>query len=83
MRWVSLQIALEKKMAVNPSQLGGALDEILDVHIKFHSPKKRTVTKMMINDVLMDVFGIVPTLKRENRQYWGRELGNSLAAYRC
>jgi hypothetical protein len=26
-------------------------------------------------DVLMDVFGVTPTLKRENRQYWGRELG--------
>ncbi len=26
-------------------------------------------------DVLMDVFGITPNLKRENRQYWGRELG--------
>ncbi|MBK9105518.1 MAG: restriction endonuclease [Saprospiraceae bacterium] len=26
-------------------------------------------------DVLMDVFGITPDLKRENRQYWGRELG--------
>lgn len=27
------------------------------------------------HDVLMDVFGITPELKRENRQYWGRELG--------
>lgn len=26
-------------------------------------------------DLLMDVFGITPGLKRENRQYWGRELG--------
>jgi hypothetical protein len=26
-------------------------------------------------DVLMDIFGITPILKRENRQYWGRELG--------
>jgi hypothetical protein len=26
-------------------------------------------------DILMDVFGITPSLKRENRQYWGRELG--------
>ncbi len=26
-------------------------------------------------DILMDVFGISPELKRENRQYWGRELG--------
>lgn len=27
------------------------------------------------HDLLMDAFGISPTLKRENRQYWGRELG--------
>jgi hypothetical protein len=26
-------------------------------------------------DPLMNVFGISPELKRENRQYWGRELG--------
>jgi hypothetical protein len=27
------------------------------------------------HDLLMDVFGLSPQLKRENRQYWGRELG--------
>ena len=27
------------------------------------------------HDPLMDVFGITPSIKRENRQYWGRELG--------
>ena len=27
------------------------------------------------SDALMDVFGITPDRKRENRQYWGRELG--------
>lgn len=27
------------------------------------------------HDLLMDVYGITPQLKRENRQYWGRELG--------
>jgi hypothetical protein len=27
------------------------------------------------HDLLMDAFGISPSLKRENRQYWGRELG--------
>ena len=26
-------------------------------------------------DPIMDVFGITPDRKRENRQYWGRELG--------
>lgn len=27
------------------------------------------------HDLLMQVFGITPELKRENKQYWGRELG--------
>jgi hypothetical protein len=27
------------------------------------------------SDPLMAGFGITPDLKRENRQYWGRELG--------
>lgn len=27
------------------------------------------------HDILMDIFNITPELKRENRQYWGRELG--------
>jgi len=27
------------------------------------------------HDLLMDVFSLSPELKRENRQYWGRELG--------
>jgi len=27
------------------------------------------------HDLLMDAFGITPQLKRENKQYWGRELG--------
>jgi hypothetical protein len=27
------------------------------------------------HDVIMDMFSITPILKRENRQYWGRELG--------
>ena len=27
------------------------------------------------SDILMEIFNISPELKRENRQYWGRELG--------
>lgn len=27
------------------------------------------------HDILMDIYRIDPALKRENRQYWGRELG--------
>lgn len=26
-------------------------------------------------DIIMELFGVSPELKRENRQYWGRELG--------
>lgn len=28
-----------------------------------------------VSDLLMEVFGITAEIKRENRQYWGRELG--------
>jgi hypothetical protein len=41
-------------------------------------------------DLLMKVFGITPDRKRENRQYWGRELGmcwqllvTSVLSYHC
>ena len=27
------------------------------------------------NDLLMNIFDISPQIKRENKQYWGRELG--------
>lgn len=27
------------------------------------------------NDLLMDIFDITPEIKKQNRQYWGRELG--------
>lgn len=27
------------------------------------------------SDILMELFGLTPGIKRENRQYWGRELG--------
>lgn len=41
-------------------------------------------------DILMALFGITPEIKRENRQYWGRELGmcwqlliNKLSSVNC
>lgn len=41
-------------------------------------------------DILMNLYGITPEIKRENRQYWGRELGmcwqlliNKLCEFRC
>lgn len=43
-----------------------------------------------VSDILMDLFEINPELKRENRQYWGRELGmcwqlliNKLCELKC
>jgi hypothetical protein len=32
-------------------------------------------SEMGKSDVLMEIFGITPAMKQENRQYWGRELG--------
>ncbi len=50
------------------------LDEVLK---KYHSSfiEKVYSDENDDHDLLMDVFGISPQLKRENRQYWGRELG--------
>lgn len=32
--------------------------------------------ELPVSDLLMDAFGITPETKRENAQYWGRELGS-------
>ena len=61
-------------MAVNPSRLSDAVDAILDAY-KVSFCEKTYSDENEDHDVLMDVFGITPALKRENRQYWGRELG--------
>ncbi|GLS27655.1 hypothetical protein LU351_03315 [Marinibactrum halimedae] len=34
-------------------------------------------------DLLMDVFGITPQLKRENRQYWGERAWEVLGVAYC
>lgn len=34
-------------------------------------------------DIIMDLFDISPSLKRENRQYWGRELGMLFELLTC
>ena len=56
------------------STLGAKLSDIIARY------QKSFVTKVyndenQDHDVLMDVFGLNPKIKRENRQYWGRELG--------
>ena len=56
------------------SETDNRLREILDGYQesfqrKIYAPENNDT------DVLMDIFGITPQLKREHRQYWGRELG--------
>jgi hypothetical protein len=61
-------------MIVNFSELDRAVDEILDAY-KVSFCEKTYSEENDDHDLLMDVFRISPALKRENRQYWGRELG--------
>jgi hypothetical protein len=56
------------------NKLQNALDEILATYQKGFSEKVYS-EENDDHDLLMDVYGITPLLKRENRQYWGRELG--------
>lgn len=55
-------------------KLQNALDGILLAYQERFSAKVYS-NENDEHDLLMDVFGITPQLKRENRQYWGRELG--------
>lgn len=55
-------------------QLQSALDEILSAYRSAFCDKVYC-DENDDHDPLMDVYGITPQLKRENRQYWGRELG--------
>lgn len=56
---------MEDKMLINP---------ILEKY--YTSFKEKTYSEENNDtDVLMDIYGITPEQKRENRQYWGRELG--------
>ncbi len=53
------------------------LNEIIEKYRQSFSTKSYALENDE-RDILMDVFGITPELKRENRQYWGRELGMCL-----
>lgn len=55
-------------------KLQSALDEIIVAYQKGFSEKVYS-EENDDHDLLMAVYGITPQLKRENRQYWGRELG--------
>jgi hypothetical protein len=51
-----------------------ALDRILRAYSRSFRDKAFG-TDNKDHDILMDVFGITPIIKAENKQYWGRELG--------
>ncbi len=51
-----------------------ALNDVLNAYQnKFQS--KKIVTEEGSSDILMEIFGITPSQKLGNMQYWGRELG--------
>lgn len=56
------------------NQVDKELDEILRQYKNAFGEKLYTEENDEL-DLLMTVFGITPEVKRENRQYWGRELG--------
>lgn len=58
----------------NHFSLSDELRPIFEQYFESFS-KKEYIEENNDYDVLMEVFGITPELKRENRQYWGRELG--------
>ena len=61
-------------MEEKEKELNGALESILSAYKEAFSQKVYS-EENDDHDPLMDVYGITPELKRENRQYWGRELG--------
>lgn len=50
------------------------IDDILKRYYKTFKEKTYSAENND-TDILMEIFGITPEQKRENRQYWGRELG--------
>ena len=56
------------------AELENKLKEVLNSYSKRFCDKIYT-DEFNETDVLMDAFGITQELKRENKQYWGRELG--------
>ena len=57
-----------------PEGLEAALEAVLQNYHRAFSSKEYDAENDD-HDLVMDLFGISPELKRENRQYWGRELG--------
>lgn len=65
---------MEDKEKMPPDQFERQLKNILSQYRESFSEKAYN-DENNDHDPLMDVFGITPSLKRENRQYWGRDLG--------
>jgi hypothetical protein len=61
-------------MKKNFSQLENNLNEIINKYSDSFSIKEYGEENEDY-DLLMEIFDITPSLKRENRQFWGRELG--------
>nr|ADZ31410.1 SpeI [Sphaerotilus natans] len=61
-------------MSIDPNKLNSALYAILGGYRGKFSNKVYNGENDEF-DILMEIFGISPLLKRESRQYWGRELG--------
>ena len=57
-----------------PINLSDSLENILEQYRKSFSSKVYNAREEE-TDLLMEIFGITTELKRENAQYWGRELG--------
>ncbi len=58
----------------NKKELYRALERVLEQYRDSFSEKSYE-DENNDSDLVMEVFGITPAIKRENRQYWGRELG--------
>lgn len=56
------------------SEIPNKLEEIITAYEESFTEKVYS-DENNDSDILMNVFGLTPELKRENRQYWGRELG--------
>ena len=61
----------ERHNSVPDTSLAAKLSDILTRYQKSFVQKSYK-DENEDHDVLMDVFGLTPKIKRENRQYWGR-----------
>ena len=55
-------------------EISASLSSVL-LHYQSDFSQKQYVDTLHNTDILMNAFGITQSLKRENKQYWGRQLG--------